>query len=218
MRAFSVVPLIPGELYALGSLPPDALPPPISLTALPPSTVPLLMWLVSLAVALVAAERLVARHIRKLKIAFTSFASGNRAMTQLNLADAPDEIRKAGIAFRVMTEAILRDEAELEDMIHQKEVLLREVHHRVKNNLQLIASIMNLQARRARSPEAKVIVQGLQERVMSLATIHKGLYMTTGVADVQADELLEDILRQIVSIAARPDRRSTSRPIWWRCG
>ena len=41
---------------------------------------------------------------------------------------------------------------------------------------------------------------------MSLATIHKGLYMTTGVADVQANELLEDIVRQIMNIAARPDR------------
>lgn len=205
-RAFSVVPLIPNELYAFGSWASDTLPPPISLTALPPWTVPLLMWLLSLGVALVAAERLVARHIRKLKIALTSFASGNRAVTQLNLSDAPDEIRKAGIAFEIMTDAILRDEADLEDMIHQKEVLMREVHHRVKNNLQLIASIMNLQARRARSPEAKVIVQRLQERVMSLATIHKGLYMTTGVADVQANELLDDIVRQIMNIAARPDR------------
>lgn len=205
-RAFSVVPLIENELYAFGSWSANSLPPPVSLTSLPPWSVPLLMWLLSLCVALVAAERLVARHIRKLKIALTSFASGNRSVTQLNLSDAPDEIRKAGIAFEIMTEAILRDEAEMEDMIHQKEVLMREVHHRVKNNLQLIASIMNLQARRARSPEAKVIVQRLQERVMSLATIHKGLYMTTGVADVQANELLEDIVRQIMSMAARPDR------------
>lgn len=206
-RAFSVVPLLADELYALGSWPSRSLPSPISLTALPPSTVPLLMWLMSLAVALVATERLVARHIRKLKIALTSFASGNRAVTQLKLADAPDEIRKAGIAFEIMTDAILRDEAELEDMIHQKEVLLREVHHRVKNNLQLIASIMNMQARRARSPEAKVIVQRLQDRVMSLATIHKGLYQTTGIADVQADELLDDIVRQIVNIGSGPHRR-----------
>lgn len=206
IRAFSVVPLIRNELYALGSWPSNSLPPPVSLTALPPWSVPLLMWLLSLCVALVASERLVARHIRKLKIALTSFASGNRSVTELNLAEAPDEIRKAGIAFEIMTEAILRDEAEMEDMIHQKEVLMREVHHRVKNNLQLIASIMNLQARRARSPEARIIVQRLQERVMTLATIHKGLYMTTGVADVQTDELLDDIVGQIMRMAARSDR------------
>ncbi len=54
-----------------------------------------------------------------------------------------------------MTETILHDEAEMEDVVHQKEVLLREVHHRVKNNLQLIASIMNMQMRRATSPEVR---------------------------------------------------------------
>jgi two-component system, sensor histidine kinase PdtaS len=86
-------------------------------------------------------------------------------------------------------------------------VLLREVHHRVKNNLQLIASIMNMQLRQSNSPEAKTLMKGLQDRVMSLATIHRGLYQTTGLADVRADELLPDILRQILKMATGPGRR-----------
>jgi hypothetical protein len=96
-------------------------------------------------------------------------------------------------------------------------VLLREVHHRVKNNLQLIASIMNMQMRRAKSPETKALMKGLQERVMSLATVHKELYQTTGLADVRADELLGDLVRQIVGMASAPGGlfriETTSRPI-----
>lgn len=206
-RTFSVVPLVPETLYALGSWPADALPPSTSLSALPPVAVPALMWIVSLGVALVAAERLVTRHIKKLTRGITNFARGNRTIGALDFADAPEEIRAAGDAFETMTAAILHNETELESMVHQKEVLLREVHHRVKNNLQLIASIMNMQARRAHTPETKAIVRRLQDRVMSLATIHRGLYQTSGLADVRADELLQDILRQIVNMASGPGHR-----------
>lgn len=206
-RVFSVVPLVPNTLYALGSWPVEALPGPISWSSLPAWLVPVLMWVVSLVVAIVAAERLVARHIKALTNSIVGFARGDRLYDTLDLKQAPTEIREAGEAFDRMREAVLRDEAELEDTVHQKEVLLREVHHRVKNNLQLIASIMNLQARRAMSPEAKYLIKRLNERVMSLATIHKSLYQTTGVADVKADELLSDIIRQLVKMATGPDNR-----------
>ena len=206
-QTFSVVPLVPDTLYALGSWPLDALPSSFSLNALPPFAVPAMMWLVSLAVAIVATERLVTQHIKKLTRAITTFARGNRIVGELDFAEAPEEIRAAGDAFQSMTGIILRDEAELENMVHQREVLLREVHHRVKNNLQLIASIMNMQARRAHTPEAKAIVRRLQDRIMSLATIHRGLYQTSGLADVRADELLQDILRQIVNMASGPGNR-----------
>jgi two-component sensor histidine kinase len=60
--------------------------------------------------------------------------------------------------------------------------------------------------RRAKSPETKALMRGLQERVMSLATVHKELYQTTGLADVRADELLGDLVRQIVGMASAPGR------------
>jgi two-component sensor histidine kinase len=115
-------------------------------------------------------------------------------------------LRDVGEAYERMTESVIHDEAELEDMVHQKEVLLREVHHRVKNNLQLISSIINMQIRKAQSAEAKSLMKGLQDRVMSLATIHRELYQTTGLTDIRADELLQSIVRQIVKMAAPPGR------------
>ena len=206
-RVFSVVPLVPGTLYALGSWPAEALPGALSWSSLPSWVVPVLMWAVSVVVALIAAERLVVRHINSLTQSIVRFARGDRLMTEMDSRQAPAEIREACEAFDRMRHAILQDEADLEDTVHQKEVLLREVHHRVKNNLQLIASIMNLKARRAVSPEAKDLLRRLNERVMSLATIHKSLYQTSGVADVSADELLSEILRQILRMATGPENR-----------
>jgi two-component sensor histidine kinase len=206
-RLYAVAPLLPGQLYALGSVPAHAA---ISLggllTVSAPWVVAAMMWAGSLVVAWWAAERLVTRYMRRLAQAIGDFASGHRAVAPLDMAGAPREIADVARAFRRMTDTILHDEAELEDTLHQKEVLLREVHHRVKNNLQLIASIMNMQMRRARSPETRALMQGLQERVMSLATVHKELYQTSGQADVRADELLGDITRQILAMAAGPGR------------
>jgi two-component system, sensor histidine kinase PdtaS len=166
----------------------------------------LLMWLAGLVAAAFAAELLVTRHVRTLNRAIVSFARGDRRLQTVELDNAPAELDELASAFVAMTDSITRSEAELEDSVHQKEVLLREVHHRVKNNLQLISSIMNIQIRNAKGGEAKELVKNLQERIMSLATVHRGLYQTSGLADVRARELIPDIVRQIMSLSSGVDR------------
>ncbi|MCU9850242.1 histidine kinase [Defluviimonas sp. WL0024] len=210
-RVFSVVPLVPGELYALGSWPPEGAGAGEGPLGRAPALFPAIMWLASLIVAWLAVERLVIRHIRKLRASMTSFAGGNRLVGDIDVTGASLELREMADAYEAMTEAVLYDEAELEDMVHQKEVLLREVHHRVKNNLQLIASIMNMQIRRTQSEEAKSLMRGLQDRVMSLATIHRELYQTAGLSDIHAPELLSTIVRQITNLGESPDRRMNIR-------
>lgn len=106
-----------------------------------------------------------------------------------------------------MTDTILHDEAELEDGLRQREGLLREAHHRSKNNLQLVVSIMNLQGRRAQNPEARALMRGLQERVLNLAAVHRELYDATDTSQVRADTLLGDVARQIVGRDTAGGRR-----------
>lgn len=206
-RIYSVVDLIPDQLYALGSWPADEPLPFGPVNRLSPSLVPALMWAASLFVAYFAMQKMVIGYVKRLSRALSSFASGNRIVADLGMHGAPREIRELADNYEKMTETILHDEAELEDTIHHKEVLLREVHHRVKNNLQLIASIINMQVRRARTPEAKAMMKGLQERVISLATVHRGLYMTTGLTDINANELIRDIVRQLMRATTGPDRK-----------
>ncbi len=207
-RVYSVVPLIEENLYALGTWPGEGNRIQ-ALDALPAAMFPALMWTASLIVGWLAAGQLVTRHVYRLRGAITAFAGGDRAVRPIDVSGAPLELRQLSDAFMQMTHTVLHDEAELEDAVHQKEVLLREVHHRVKNNLQLIASILNMQIRQARSPEAKWLMKGVRDRVMSLATIHRGLYQTSGLTDIRADELLTDILRQLVNMATGPGRRMT---------
>lgn len=205
-RAFAVIPLSPGSLYLLGSWPAKRLDGLALASGLPPATFPMLMWAASMLVVWLAAESQVLRHVRALRDSITAFAGGNRKVSPLNNYGAANELREAGSAYERMTEAILHDEAHLENTIHQKEVLLREVHHRVKNNLQLIASILNMQLRTISTPEARSAMRSVQERVLSLATIHRELYQTSGLADVRSDELLPRIVRHILRIGSAPER------------
>jgi two-component system, sensor histidine kinase PdtaS len=205
MMTFAVVPIVSGELYLMSSFEPEE---PVfsrdyGLSVYLPTV---LMWLVGLIVSGIAAERLVTRHVRTLNRSIVNFARGDRHLQALDLKNAPAELDELASAYMSMTESITRSEADLEDSLHQKEVLLREVHHRVKNNLQLISSIMNIQIRSARSGEARDLLKNLQERIMSLATVHRGLYQTSGLADVRARELIPDIVRQIMSMSSGPEK------------
>lgn len=202
---YAVVPIVAGDLYLMSSFLPqeEMFANDYGLSVYLPT---LLMWLVGLIVSIFAAEMLVTRHVRTLNRAIVSFARGDRRLQAIDLKNAPAELDELATAYVAMTESITRSEAELEDSVHQKEVLLREVHHRVKNNLQLISSIMNIQIRSARSGEAKDLLKNLQERIMSLATVHRGLYQTSGLADVRARELIPDIVRQIMSISSGPEK------------
>ncbi|WP_095588929.1 sensor histidine kinase [Actibacterium ureilyticum] len=193
-RVYSVIPIIPDEIYALGArLLADDTHWLDSWRATLPALLPAAMWLVSLIVAFLAADRLVIRNINKLSGAFAAFAGGSREIREIDMTKAPAEMQDIAASFTSMAESITRDEAELEDTIHQREVLLREVHHRVKNNLQLIASIMNMQMRRVGTSAERQMLKGLQDRVLSLASVHKELFQTSGLADVRMDELLSSI-------------------------
>lgn len=206
-RAFAVVPLEPGALYLLGAWPANVLDDTFLEGTFPAFMFPALMWAASLLVAWIAAESQVLRHVRSLRDSITAFAGGERQLPELKMEDAAHELRAVGRAYERMTESVVRNEADLENTIHQKEVLLREVHHRVKNNLQLIASILNMQLRSARSAEAKEAMRTVQERVISLATVHRELYQTSGLADVRADELLPRVARDLLRIGSAPERQ-----------
>ena len=126
---YAVVPIVEGDLYIMSSfltkLTSDG---PALLVYLPT----LMMWLVGLLVAGFAAEILVTRHVRTLNRSIVNFARGDRLLQAIDLKNAPVELHELATAYLAMTESVTRSEADLEDTVHQKEVLLREVHHRVK--------------------------------------------------------------------------------------
>jgi len=107
---------------------------------------------------------------------------------------------QAEIAERVLAEE------KLTASLREKEVLLREIHHRVKNNLQLITSLLKLQGRHLDDPRAQAALRDSQDRVRSLALIHEKLYGSRNLAAIDfADYVPSLALRLCQALGAAPE-------------
>jgi len=201
-RVFAAAPLVPGLVYALGvwsSTNAEAEAITVTVNGIA-KALPLLMWAASVIVAFLAVNRLVIRHIKRLSRRMRIFARTRRIPEHRTHLEMPAELAEMEDDFLDMADAILRDEAQQENALREKTILLKEVHHRVKNNLQLISSIMNMQIRQAREPETKFVLQRLQDRIRSLATIHRNLYQTEDLGHVDAGALLVDLVEQMTDM------------------
>ena len=197
-RVFSVVPVVPNLVFALGSWSPQVTGiVGLNISRFAAILFPLALWAVSLAVAYFAVYRLVLRHVRELRGQMRRFALGDRSVAPPVLTAAPGEIRDVSETFHNMARILIREEAAMEEAVSEKTVLLKEVHHRVKNNLQLIASIINMQSRVIDDTDAKRVLRSVQDRVASLATIYKNLYQAEHLDSVEADRLIRDIIGQM---------------------
>lgn len=205
LRVFTVVPVVPGLVYALGSWSPKiAGIGVLQLSRFWAVLFPVTLWLVSLAVAYFAVFRLVLRHISELRGQMRRFAIGNRDIAPPVLSDAPTEIADVSQTFHNMARILIRDEEAMEAAVTEKTVLLKELHHRVKNNLQLIGSIINMQSRVIEDNDAKRVLRSVQDRVAALATIYRNLYQAEHLDAVEADRLLGDIINQMVNVSVEP--------------
>lgn len=110
---------------------------------------------------------------------------------------APGEVQTLARSFELATRAILRQEAELGEAIAQQELLTKEIHHRVKNNLQIVASLLNLQAGRIRQPEARAEFQSARDRVRALATLHRHLYAFGELNTINMRPFLQELCEQL---------------------
>lgn len=124
------------------------------------------------------------------------------------LRGEPDEVRALEQAFTDAAQAISAREEELRAALRQRDLLMAEIHHRVKNNLQIVASLLNLQANRLRDPRAKAEFSTARDRVQALATLHRHLYTNQTFEVIALRPFLEELGHQLfAALGERPGQR-----------
>jgi PAS domain S-box-containing protein len=89
-------------------------------------------------------------------------------------------------------------ESKLKDSLKEKELLLKEVHHRVKNNLQVISSILNLQSNYVEDENTLTILRESQNRIKSMSFIHESLYQTNTLSNIDFSEYMINLVKNLV--------------------
>jgi two-component sensor histidine kinase len=130
---------------------------------------------------------------------------------QVDLAPATvwgPEMIAVGEGIAAMAEAIASRETALHSGLEQRDHMLREIHHRVKNNLQMISSLLNLQAGEIRSPRIRRYFADAQNRVLTLSILHRHLYERSSWSLVDFQQFISDLVRQLS--VGRPGVRQAS--------
>ena len=136
---------------------------------------PLVMWAASAAICWVVLDQLLVRPLRQMQRAIDSYHPGEGPLVLPRISTPAEEIRALGEALESTAGQLVARELELEEGLSHQVRLTREVHHRVKNNLQVVASLINLHARGTEGDVAGAYAS-IQRRVDALAVVHRNHY------------------------------------------
>jgi two-component system, sensor histidine kinase PdtaS len=148
---------------------------PITATEIALVLLPLLMWAAAAAIGWTVVDQLLLRPLAQLQRAIQDCGTSGQTLVLPRLTTPAREIKDLGESFQLTTAQLIRREAELEEGLNHQVRLTREVHHRVKNNLQVVASLINLHAR-GTSGEVAGAYMSIQRRVDALAVVHRNHY------------------------------------------
>ncbi len=177
-----------------------------------------LLFVLSVIAVTWGANFLVLRPLRSLARAAVNYRGAGTALPiEGDLSRAPREIQELATRFEEMTAAATERESRLKALVEQRELLVKEIHHRVKNNLQIVSSLLSLQSQRIRSPEARAEFQAARDRVRALALLHRHLYGHGDLETIdflafarelveQLHGLLDDDLKARVAVSVEMDR------------
>jgi two-component sensor histidine kinase len=198
-RAYSVAPLVDDDLFVILSAPSRGLFATAWLDPMSGVVFPLIGFVVALLAVFFAAERGVGRWIVYLQRVAAIYARGRFTVRPLQADRAPPEIRELAETLDHMAAAIVARDTALHDNLAQKDALMREIHHRVKNNLQVISSLLSMQERALTDQVARQAMSDTRQRITALALIYRALYQGADIKHVDLRPFLEELTGQLLA-------------------
>jgi two-component sensor histidine kinase len=167
---------------------------------------PVLAILIASAAIWFGTQRLVLRWLIALQRLSLHFAAGDYRHRSIGFARAPLEIRGVVASLYRMSNAVAERDRRLRLSLEHQRRLAREVHHRVKNNFQVVMSLLSLQSSRLPEGDARYAIDQARRRIGALALVHRLVYDSGEIASISSRTLLAALCEQLKP-ADVPDRR-----------
>lgn len=154
-------------------------------------------------------NRLVIRWLRSLRRLSADYAKGDFSGKKHDFANAPLELAELSDDLHDMAKVIEHRTKDLTHALQAKTDLTREVHHRVKNNLQIVTSLLTMQASRMSDDGAQMALRQSRSRIAALALIHRLIYEKDADnerGEVSVESLMDELVKQLRS--ANPEHRN----------
>jgi two-component sensor histidine kinase/PAS domain-containing protein len=151
--------------------------------------------------------------------------AGGTIQTEVRILDQGEKVRWLDVRGTVVEDAVdgetrptrflgtliditdrVRVTQELTNSLQEKEVLLTEVNHRVKNNLQSLIALMQMQKRKSNDPAVAACLDAVRSRIEVMARIHENLYASRTMSGLDMGQQVQEIVRSVQKLVATPDR------------
>lgn len=201
-RVYAGAALAGRDVYALLSAPAPGLLSWARLNPVGALLVPLFAWFIAFCAVMLVSERIVIRWLNYLERVAAIYARGRFTVRPVQARNAPAEIRVLAKTLDALAESIVTRDAALTASLAEKDALMREIHHRVKNNLQIISSLLSMQQRALTDPASKAAVGDTRQRISALALIYRTLYQSDDLRYADARIFLTELVGQLVASEA----------------
>jgi len=165
--------------------------------------IPVIFAGLSLVALWLAVDHIVLRWLTYLRRVTAVYAHGHYRFRPRRLEEAPTEFRVLGDSVEDMASAVRERDARLRESLAEKTALVREIHHRIKNSLQVVVSLLSLYGGGVRRPEDRARFDQLRMRVNTLALVHRILYEASDGSQVRLGELLRELAALIEGAGER---------------
>ncbi|RZJ17940.1 MAG: sensor histidine kinase [Brevundimonas sp.] len=201
-RVYAGAALSGRDVYVLLSAPAPGLLSWARLNPISTLLLPLGAWLTAFGAVMLFSERIVVRWLDYLERIAAIYARGRFSVRPVQAVNAPSEIRVLAGTLDDLAEAITLRDRSLNESLAEKDALMREIHHRVKNNLQIISSLLSMQQRALADPAAKTALGDTRQRISALALIYRTLYQSEDIRHADARDFLTELVGQLIAAEA----------------